>query len=170
MGPGFEPLRAYKEKGLRQHQNPFPFRRDGRVVDYNGLENRRAERHRGFESLSLRKERVTQVALSCVMREVDEKPWVRYRLRFRRISQFHDFTISQFHKFTRLPPAEQKKVTPIPLIPQIFLELWHGSVVFYCFARNQSTNKNLWAKPRNKRAILGSKKIRVIRAICVRLQ
>ena len=29
-------------------------RRDGRVVDYNGLENRRAERHRGFESLSLR--------------------------------------------------------------------------------------------------------------------
>ena len=32
------------------------FRRDGRVVDYNGLENRRAERHRGFESLSLRKE------------------------------------------------------------------------------------------------------------------
>ena len=28
--------------------------RDGRVVDYTGLENRRAERHRGFESLSLR--------------------------------------------------------------------------------------------------------------------
>ena len=28
--------------------------RDGRVVDYNGLENRRAERYRGFESLSLR--------------------------------------------------------------------------------------------------------------------
>ena len=27
------------------------------MVDYNGLENRRAERHRGFESLSLRKER-----------------------------------------------------------------------------------------------------------------
>ena len=26
------------------------------MVDYNGLENRRAERHRGFESLSLRKE------------------------------------------------------------------------------------------------------------------
>ena len=25
------------------------------MVDYNGLENRRAERHRGFESLSLRK-------------------------------------------------------------------------------------------------------------------
>ena len=34
-------------------------RRDGRVVDYNGLENRRAERHRGFESLSLRKVSVT---------------------------------------------------------------------------------------------------------------
>ena len=31
-----------------------PIRRDGRVVDYTGLENRRAERHRGFESLSLR--------------------------------------------------------------------------------------------------------------------
>ena len=31
-----------------------PVRRDGRVVDYTGLENRRAERHRGFESLSLR--------------------------------------------------------------------------------------------------------------------
>ena len=30
-------------------------RRDGRVVDYSGLENRRAERHRGFESLSLRR-------------------------------------------------------------------------------------------------------------------
>ena len=29
--------------------------RDGRVVDYNGLENRRTERYRGFESLSLRK-------------------------------------------------------------------------------------------------------------------
>ena len=32
----------------------FEHWRDGRVVDYNGLENRRAERHRGFESLSLR--------------------------------------------------------------------------------------------------------------------
>ena len=29
-------------------------RRDGRVVDYSGLENRRTERYRGFESLSLR--------------------------------------------------------------------------------------------------------------------
>ena len=28
--------------------------RDGRVVDYNGLENRRTARYRGFESLSLR--------------------------------------------------------------------------------------------------------------------
>ena len=28
--------------------------RDGREVDYNGLENRRTERYRGFESLSLR--------------------------------------------------------------------------------------------------------------------
>ena len=29
------------------------------MVDYSGLENRRAERHRGFESLSLRKVSVT---------------------------------------------------------------------------------------------------------------
>ena len=28
----------------------------GRVVDYSGLENRRAERHRGFESLPFRSE------------------------------------------------------------------------------------------------------------------
>ena len=32
----------------------FEHWRDGRVVDYNGLENRRTERCRGFESLSLR--------------------------------------------------------------------------------------------------------------------
>ena len=32
------------------------FWRDGRVVDCIGLENRRTERYRGFESLSLRKE------------------------------------------------------------------------------------------------------------------
>lgn len=31
--------------------------RDGRVVDYSSLENCRAERHRGFESLSLRNKR-----------------------------------------------------------------------------------------------------------------
>ena len=34
----------------------------GRVVDYSGLENRRAERHRGFESLPFRRERATKVA------------------------------------------------------------------------------------------------------------
>ena len=34
-------------------------RKDGRVVDYTGLENRRAERHRGFESLSFRNIGVT---------------------------------------------------------------------------------------------------------------
>ena len=34
--------------------NKYTLRRDGRVVDYNGLENRRTERYRGFESLSLR--------------------------------------------------------------------------------------------------------------------
>ena len=49
------------------------------MVDYNGLENRRAERHRGFESLSLRNAGVTQVAPACVMREVDENPEVRHR-------------------------------------------------------------------------------------------
>ena len=32
----------------------FEHWRDGRVVDYTGLENRRTERCRGFESLSLR--------------------------------------------------------------------------------------------------------------------
>ena len=32
------------------------------MVDYNGLENRRAERHRGFESLSLRKRSNLRVA------------------------------------------------------------------------------------------------------------
>ena len=32
----------------------------GRVVDYSGLENRRAERHRGFESLSSHKEQTKQ--------------------------------------------------------------------------------------------------------------
>ena len=32
----------------------YVFRKDGRVVDYTGLENRRAERLRGFESLSFR--------------------------------------------------------------------------------------------------------------------
>ena len=46
------------------------------MVDYNGLENRRAERHRGFESLSLRKEKsnLSKAALFCVFREVDENP------------------------------------------------------------------------------------------------
>ena len=35
--------------------------RDGRVVDYSSLENYRAERHRGFESLSLRQESLKPV-------------------------------------------------------------------------------------------------------------
>ena len=38
--------------------------RDGRVVDYNGLENRRTERYRGFESLSLRRKILTFIAKS----------------------------------------------------------------------------------------------------------
>ena len=40
---------------FRPHACSDALRRDGRVVDYNGLENRRTERCRGFESLSLRK-------------------------------------------------------------------------------------------------------------------
>ena len=36
--------------------NRIKIRRDGRVVDRGGLENRCTERYRGFESLSLRKE------------------------------------------------------------------------------------------------------------------
>ena len=38
----------------KENQAGHLARRDGRVVDYNGLENRRTERYRGFESLSLR--------------------------------------------------------------------------------------------------------------------
>ena len=41
---------------VRIFNSQSPYWRDGRVVDYNGLENRRTERYRGFESLSLRKE------------------------------------------------------------------------------------------------------------------
>ena len=40
----------------------FPHWRDGRVVDYNGLENRRTERYRGFESLSLRKSLLKEIS------------------------------------------------------------------------------------------------------------
>ena len=45
--------------GRRTHSAPalpgaHAIGRDGRVVDYSSLENCRAERHRGFESLSLR--------------------------------------------------------------------------------------------------------------------
>ena len=39
------------------------FRRDGRVVDYSSLENYRAARHRGFESLSLRKVKLATIAI-----------------------------------------------------------------------------------------------------------
>ena len=62
------------EKGLRVSKNTSTFAsllkrntynkhwKGGRVVDYSGLENRRAERHRGFESLPFRRERATEVA------------------------------------------------------------------------------------------------------------
>lgn len=46
-------LALNKEAGVTTNHT---FWRDGRVVDYNGLENRRTERYRGFESLSLRKQ------------------------------------------------------------------------------------------------------------------
>ena len=51
-----------------------------------------------------------------------------------------------------------KKVTQIPWITQIW-SLCAALRRFYCCARNPSKSiKNLGAKPRNKRAILGSKK------------
>ena len=59
----------------------FEHWRDGRVVDYSGLENRRAERHRGFESLSLRKEQSERVALFFVC------VWERECYTFPRLSQ-----------------------------------------------------------------------------------
>ena len=53
------------------------FRKDGRVVDYTGLENRRAERHRGFESLSFRNAKKTSlvgVFFRVAERAADENP------------------------------------------------------------------------------------------------
>ena len=56
------------KKRLRSSKNTYTFAsllkrntttkhwKGGRVVDYSGLENRRAERHRGFESLPFRRE------------------------------------------------------------------------------------------------------------------
>ncbi len=48
---------AVSEKAVSLHRfrNKACQWRDGRVVDCSGLENRRTERYRGFESLSLRK-------------------------------------------------------------------------------------------------------------------
>ena len=40
-----------------KNKGPMEFWRGGRVVDCGGLENRCAERHPGFESLSLRNKR-----------------------------------------------------------------------------------------------------------------
>ena len=44
------------------YSHPDRIWRDGRVVDYNGLENRRTERYRGFESLSLRKSLLKEIS------------------------------------------------------------------------------------------------------------
>ena len=53
----------YPEERFGRIENPLYFctRRDGRVVDCGGLENRCAARHPGFESLSLREENVSFV-------------------------------------------------------------------------------------------------------------
>ena len=50
------PVVNYRKKQLSLHRflEAKNLWRDGRVVDYSGLENRRTERYRGFESLSLR--------------------------------------------------------------------------------------------------------------------
>ena len=42
--------------------------RGGRVVDCTGLENRRTERYRGFESLSLRKKRLNALDINKLSR------------------------------------------------------------------------------------------------------
>ena len=44
------------------------------MVDYSGLENRRAERHRGFESLSLRKEFSKRWTLFLYLRGMSHPP------------------------------------------------------------------------------------------------
>lgn len=51
------PVENYRKKQLSLHRflEAKNLWRDGRVVDYSGLENRRTERYRGFESLSLRR-------------------------------------------------------------------------------------------------------------------
>ena len=56
--------RLYLCTRLRKPSYSHPDRiwRDGRVVDYNGLENRRTERYRGFESLSLRKSLLKEIS------------------------------------------------------------------------------------------------------------
>ena len=72
-------------KGLRVSKNTYTFAsllkrntyikhwKGGRVVDYSGLENRRAERHRGFESLPFRRERATKVVRFFVPKKMHQK-------------------------------------------------------------------------------------------------
>ena len=67
-------------------------RRDGRVVDYNGLENRRAERHRGFESLSLRKETLISN---------DLRNYKRNALNLHNSGRFHFYKPTPPHKNTK---------------------------------------------------------------------
>ena len=50
---------------IKRKETTFSFKnnswRGGRVVDCTGLENRRTERYRGFESLSLRRKRFNKL-------------------------------------------------------------------------------------------------------------
>ena len=57
----------YPEERFGRIENPLYFctRRDGRVVDCGGLENRCAARLRGFESLSLRDKAIVKEVNPC---------------------------------------------------------------------------------------------------------
>ena len=58
--------------------------KDGRVVDYTGLENRRAERHRGFESLSFRGRKneriITVLSFFCFLSYLHKQVGTEYRI------------------------------------------------------------------------------------------
>ena len=57
---------------IKQEETTFLLKnkpwRGGRVVDCTGLENRRTERYRGFESLSLRKKRFNKLKINKLSR------------------------------------------------------------------------------------------------------
>ena len=80
--------------------------RDGRVVDYSGLENRRTERYRGFESLSLRKKRQPSGCLLSFRRGLRTPPHTTLT---RFIHKIDDSTIlssnTYWHRLHILPSA-----------------------------------------------------------------